>query len=347
MQKSPLGTSDLMVSSLCLGSMTWGTQNTAEEAFEQIDYALAQGINFIDTAELYPTTPTSAQTVGDTERIIGRWFERTGRRNEVILATKIAGEGNRTARPDGSPIGPDTLRAALDGSLNRLKTDHVDLYQLHWPNRGSYHFRRNWTFDPTRQPDGQADDFQGILETLAEFVASGKVRHIGLSNESAFGLATCLDLSRRHGLPRVVSMQNEYSLLHRIFDLDLAEMCHHERVGLMCYSPLAAGLLSGKYEDGLVPPGSRASINPTLFGRRSAESAPVVTAYVALARQHGLDPAQMALAFCIGRPFMTSTIIGATSLQQLSTNVAAADLKLSGEVMDGIAAIHRRHPIPL
>jgi len=347
MQKSPLGTSDLMVSRLCLGSMTWGTQNTAGEAFEQIDYALDHGMNFIDTAELYPTTPTSTQTVGDTERIIGRWFELTGRRNDVILATKIAGEGNRTVRPDGAPIGPDTLRAALDGSLDRLKTDHVDLYQLHWPNRGSYHFRRNWTFDPTRQPDGQADDFQGILKTLAEFVASGKVRYIGLSNESAFGLATCLDLARRHGLPRVVSIQNEYSLLHRLFDLDLAEMCHHERVGLMAYSPLAAGLLSGKYEEGLVPSGSRASINPTLFGRRSAASAPVVTAYVALARQHGLDPAQMALAFCVGRPFMTSTIIGATSMAQLSANVAAADLKLSAEVMDGIAAIHRRHPVPL
>lgn len=347
MQKSPLGSSPLMVSRLCLGSMTWGSQNTAEEAFSQIDYALDHGINFIDTAELYPTTPSAAETSGGTERIIGAWLERSGRRGEVVLATKIAGAGNRTVRPDGAPIGPATLRTALDGSLKRLKTDHVDLYQLHWPNRGSYHFRRNWTFDPTRQPDGQAEEFHAILETLAGFVAAGKVRHVGLSNESAFGLATCLELARRHGLPRIVSLQNEYSLLHRIFDLDLAEMCHHEHVGLMAYSPLAAGLLSGKYEDGIVPPGSRASINPTLFGRRSAASAPVVTAYVALARQHGLDPAQMALAFCMSRPFMASTIIGATSMRQLATDVAAAELKLSAEVMEGIAAIHRRHPIPL
>lgn len=342
-----LGRSDLAVSLYCLGTMTWGSQNSADEAYRQIDYALDRGVNFIDTAEMYPTTPASLETAGATEAILGEWIARSGRRADVALATKIVGAGNATVRPDGPPIGPEILRTALEGSLRRLRTDYVDLYQLHWPNRGSYHFRRNWGFDPSGQEAGEADRLRAILETLGAFVAEGKVRAVGLSNDTAWGLTKHCDLADRHGFPRVASIQNEYSLLHRIFDLDLAEACHHEGVSLLAYSPLAAGLLSGKYLAGDVPAGSRRSINPTLHGRVSEYSEPAVAAYVALARAHGLDPAQMALAFCAERPFMGSVILGATTMDQLATDLGAADLTLDDEVRAGIAAIHRRYPIPL
>lgn len=342
-----LGRSDLRVSLFCLGTMTWGTQNSADEAFAQIDYALDRGVNILDTAEMYPTTPLSADTYGETERIIGRWVERSGRRGDILIATKIAGVGNQTAGRDGAPITPETLRTALEGSLRRLRTDHIDLYQLHWPNRGSYHFRQSWSYDPSRQPPGEAARIHAVLDTLAAFVAEGKVRAIGLSNETAWGAAKFLELADRHGLPRVASIQNEYSLLHRIFDLDLAELCHQEQVGLLAYSPLAAGVLSGKYEGGAIPPGSRRSINPTLHGRVNEHSEPAVAAYVALARAHGLDPAQMALAFCAERPFMGAVIVGATDMDQLAADLGAADLVLTDEVRDEIAAIRRRHPMPL
>ena len=346
MQIDTLGRSDLAVSRFCLGSMTWGTQNTPEEAFAQIELALDRGINFIDTAELYPTTPGSAETAGDTERIIGDWFARSGRRGEVVLASKIVGAGNRTVR-DGAPIGPETLRLALEGSLRRLRTEHIDLYQLHWPNRGSYHFRQSWTFDASRQPRGLEPEFRAILETLAGFIAEGKVRHVGLSNETAWGTMTWLRLAEAEGLPRMISIQNEYSLLQRLFDTDLAEVCHQEELGLMAFSPLAAGLLTGKYEGGQVPPGSRGAINPGLNGRQTPRSEPAIAAYVALAREHGLDPAQMALAFAASRPFMGAVILGATSTEQLDRDIGAAELTLSDEVMAGIAAIHQRHPIPM
>ena len=347
MEIRPLGRSELRVTRFCLGTMTWGSQNSAEEAHAQIDMALDHGVNLLDTAEMYPTNPLSAATSGDTERIIGQWIERTGRRGDVLLATKITGAGNHTVGRDGAPIDPATLRAALEGSLRRLKTDHVDLYQLHWPNRGSYHFRKNWTYDPSAQPLGETARLHAILDTLAAFVAEGKVRAIGLSNDTAWGAAKFLELSEAHGLPRIASIQNEYSLLQRLFDLDLAELCHHEDVGLLAYTPLAAGLLTGKYEGGVTPPGSRASINPTLNERRTEHSAPAITAYLGLARAHGLDPAQMALAFVAERPFTASVILGATSLDQLATNLGAAEVTLTDEVRAGIAAIHRRHPIPM
>lgn len=347
MRYSTLGRSDLRVSNFCLGTMTWGSQNSDAEAFGQIDYALDKGINFIDTAEMYPTTPLSAETSGETERIIGRWLARSGRRGEVVLATKIVGAGNGTVRPDGAPIGPETLRVALEGSLRRLGTDHVDLYQLHWPNRGSYHFRRVWTFAPEQQPRGQAEEMAAILETLGDLVREGKIREVGLSNESAWGTARYLSLAETRGLPRVVSIQNEYNLMCRMFDLDLAELCHHEDIGLLAYSPLAAGFLTGKYAGGARPAGSRAALNGDLGGRISTHSEPVAEAYVAIARQHGLDPAQMALAFVAGRPFVASVIIGATSMEQLRTDIAAADLTLSSEVLNEIAALRRRYPQPM
>lgn len=347
MKTHSLGRSDLRVSRYCLGTMTWGAQNTQEEAHAQIDHALDRGINFLDTAEMYPTTPPSAATAGDTERIIGEWFARTGRRSEVVLATKIVGKGNHTIRPGGAPINPETLRIALEGSLRRLRTDRIDLYQLHWPNRGSYHFRQNWAYDPSTQTRGQIDEMLAILETLGAFADEGKIRHIGLSNETAWGTANFLNLAEAQGLPRVVSIQNEYSLLHRIFDLDLAELCHHEEVGLLAFSPLAAGLLTGKYLAGARPPGSRGAINRTLGGRFGPRSEAACAAYVRLARDHGLDPAQMALAFCATRPFVGAVILGATTMDQLRTDIGAADLTLAPELMDAIAALHQQHPMPL
>jgi aryl-alcohol dehydrogenase-like predicted oxidoreductase len=348
MKMRKLGRSNLEVSHFCLGTMTWGSQNTLEEGHAQIDCALDHGINFIDTAELYPTTPQSEETVGSTESIIGEWFARTGRRQEVILATKIAGPGNSTVRkPQTGPIDPPTIRLALEGSLRRLKTDYVDLYQFHWPNRGSYHFRQNWTFDAGRQPRNQRAQFLDVLETIQDLVQEGKIRHIGLSNETAWGTAAWIRVADAHGLPRMVSIQNEYNLLCRHFDLDLAEVSHHEDVGLLAYSPLAAGALTGKYRNGTIPPGSRASINPTLANRLNAHSIPVVAEYVALARQHGLDPVHMALAFCASRPFMASVILGATSMAQLAHDVAAAEVALSPEVLAGIAAIRRENPMPI
>jgi len=342
-----LGRSGLRVSGYCLGTMTWGTQNTAEEAHRQIDCALDRGVNFLDTAEMYPTTPLSAETAGATETILGKWIERTGRRADIVLASKIVGAGNQTMGRDGAPISPETLRAALEGSLRRLRTDHIDLYQLHWPNRGSYHFRKTWDYDPSKQSPGETARLHAILDTLATFVAEGKVRAIGLSNDTAWGAAKFLELAERHSLPRIASIQNEYSLLHRIFDLDLAELCHQETIGLLAYSPLAGGLLSGKYADGVIPPGSRRSINPTLHGRVTEHSEPAVVAYISLARAHGLDPAQMALAFAAERPFTGAVILGATTMDQLVANLGSADLILTDEIRNGIAAIHRRFPMPL
>ena len=223
------------MSLFALGSMTWGSQNDEAEAHALIDCALDHGVNLIDTAEMYPTTPLRAETSGDTERIIGSWLARTGRRGDVVIATKIAGAGNRSVGRGGEPIAPASLRRAIEGSLRRLRTDHVDLYQLHWPNRGSYHFRQGWSYDPSRQRKGEADDLRAILETLGALVAEGKLRHVGLSNDTAWGAMTCLRLAERHGLPRVIAIQNEWSLLNRHFDLDLAEICHHEEIGLLAY----------------------------------------------------------------------------------------------------------------
>jgi len=347
MKTTDLGRSGIRASLYCLGTMTWGSQNSEAEAHAQIDLALEHGVTILDTAEMYPTTPLSSETAGETERIIGAWIAKSGRRDGIVIATKIVGAGNRTVGRDGAPIGPETLREAVEGSLRRLRTDHVDLYQLHWPNRGSYHFRQSWTFDATGQKRGEPERMRAILETLGDLVREGKIRAVGLSNETAWGTAKFLELAEAHGLPRVATIQNEYSLLCRPFDLDLAELCHHEEVSLLAYSPLAAGLLTGKYQGGHVPAGSRASINPTLFGRRTDQAAEAVAAYVALAREHGLEPAQMALAFCASRPFMGSVILGATSLEQLRTDLGAATLTLAPEVLDGIAAIHRRFPAPI
>jgi aryl-alcohol dehydrogenase-like predicted oxidoreductase len=346
MEYRQLGNSDIRVSEICLGSMTWGTQNSAAEAQAQIEYALDHGVNFIDTAELYPATPMSAKTTGRTEEIIGDWLRTSGRRDQVILATKVAGEGNTDVQ-DGIDISPQKIRVSIENSLKRLHTDTIDLYQLHWPNRGSYHFRNNWRYDPTSQNKQQTlDHIFAVLECLGELVAAGTIRSIGLSNESCWGTSQFLHIAEANDFPRVVSLQNEYSLMYRTHDLDLAELSHNEQVGLLPFSPLACGLLTGKYENGARPDGSRLTINPDMFGRVRDEVWPVVDSYVSIARRHGIDPSQMAIAFCNQRPFVTSSIIGATNLDQLAINIGAADLELDAEVLEDIQAVYRNYPIP-
>ncbi len=345
MKFNTLGTSEIRVSEICLGSMNWGTQNSEAEGHAQIDCALDHGVNFIDTAELYPSNPMSAETLGRTEEIIGTWIGKSGRRGDVILASKVAGKGQEYLH-DGMEIGPKKIRLALEGSLRRLQTDTIDLYQLHWPNRGSYHFRQNWKYDPSSQDTAATLEHVGeTLSCLAELVTEGKIRTIGLSNETCWGTMQFLRIADANGLPRVVSVQNEYNLLYRTHDLDFAELSHHERVGLLPYSPLGAGLLTGKYQDGKLPAGSRKTITPDLFGRANELVWPVIDAYLEVARKHGLDPAQMAIAFCNQRPFVTSSIIGATSIEQLENDLGAARIELTGEVLDDINAVYRRHPI--
>ncbi len=347
MKYNPLGRTGISVSEICLGTMTWGSQNSEQEAHDQLDYAFSQGVNFIDTAELYPTTPLSPETYGDTERFVGSWMQARGNRDKVILASKVAGPGRPYIR-GGAPMSRAGILEAIDDSLARLKTDYLDLYQLHWPNRGHYHFRNAWGYDPSKQDrEKVAAELLEALETVGDLVKAGKVRALGLSNETAWGTMQMLKHAEDKGLPRVASIQNEYNLLYRTYDLDLAELSHHEEVGLLAYSPLAAGLLTGKYLDGARPEGSRLTKNGDLGGRYQPLQEPAVRAYVELAKENGIDPAQMALAFCLTRPFMASVIIGATSMEQLKTDIGAADLTLSVDVMNGIRRIHRLYPAPM
>ena len=349
MKYNKLGRTDIEVSALCLGSMTWGSQNSEAEGHAQIDIALDHGINFIDTAEMYPTTPISQDTQGSTEAIIGTWLEKTGRREDVILATKIIGEGSKVIKGrENQDITPSSIREAVETSLTRLKTDYIDLYQFHWPNRGSYHFRKYWEFDPSKQDRNETrDHMTECLVTMGELVDEGKIRHFGTSNESCWGISQFLQIAEAENLPRMVSVQNEYSLLCRLYDLDLAELTANEDVGLLAYSPLAAGLLTGKYQGDVTPDGSRRSINAKLGGRITDNVFPAVDGYIDVAKKHNLDPSQMALAFCMTRPFMASVIFGATNNAQLENSLKAADLKLSEEVMTDIQAVYRQHPMPI
>ncbi|MBW3098696.1 aldo/keto reductase [Pseudohoeflea coraliihabitans] len=347
MKMNRLGRTDLRVSEICLGTMTFGEQNTEAEAHAQMDRAVAAGVNFFDAAEMYPTNPLRAETQGRTEEYIGSWLQQSGKRGDVVLASKITGEGNEWIR-GGEMISRAAISRALDASLKRLKTDCIDLYQLHWPNRGSFHFRKNWRFDASKQATGAAmlDDLADTLRGLDDAIKAGKIRAYGLSNDSSWGIMQMLRLAEMHDLPRAASVQNEYNLLYRHFDLDLAEVAHHEDVGLLAYSPLAAGILTGKYQGGVIPEGSRRSRTEKLGGRWTAQTETAVDAYLEVARRHDLDPAQMALAFCLSRPFMTSVIIGATTLEQLETALGAVDVQLSEEVHKEIARLHRKFPMP-
>lgn len=345
MRKVKLGRSDLEVSAICLGTMTWGTQNTEAEGHAQMDQALAAGVDFLDTAEMYPVNPVRAETVGRTEEIVGNWIGRTGRREDWVIATKITGEGGQAR--GNEPITGAAVVRALDGSLRRLRTDHVDLYQLHWPNRDVYHFREGWRFDP-RSHDRAAilANMEDTLQALGQAIAAGKVRHWGLSNETTWGTAQWLGLADRMGLPRPVTIQNEYSLLCRVWDLDLAELAHNEGLALLAFSPLATGLLSGKYQGDVTPPGSRRSINPTLSGRITPRVWGAVDAYLRIARAAGLDPAQMANAWVLTRPVQSLPIVGATTREQLALALGAADITLPPDVIAAIEAAHKAHPMP-
>lgn len=347
MKYTKLGTSAIEVSRICLGSMTWGTQNTEAEGHQQMDFALDAGVNFIDTAEMYPATPVGRETQGRTEQIIGSWCRQRANRDSVVIATKVTGAGPEYIH-GGGPITANKIRLALEGSLQRLQTDYIDLYQLHWPNRGSYHFRQWPGYSPVNQDTAEVlDNMEQVLHELDRCIRDGKIRQIGLSNETCWGTGRFLQLAEQHKLPRVATVQNEYSLLCRQFDLDLAELAHHEQLGLLAWSPLAAGLLSGKYADGSIPAGSRRSLNDNLNGRLSRYSQAALDRYVRLAQQYALQPAQLAIAFCLTRPFMTSVIIGATNRQQLASNIAAIDISLPQSLLDEIESIHRLYPMPM
>lgn len=344
MQYRKLGRTDIDVSLICLGTMTWGRQNTQDEGFEQMDYALERGVNFWDTAELY-AVPPNAETYGKTETIVGNWFAKSGRRDEVILASKIAGPGPNWIREGKTKIDKPTLHTALDGSLQRLQTDYIDLYQLHWPNRGSYHFSQIWGYDPDYDPKAELDNFLEVLETCDELIKAGKIRAIGLSNESAWGTMQYLRLAEDKGLPRMASIQNEYSLLCRHFEPDLQEIALAEECGLLAWSPLATGMLSGKYLDGALPEGTRWTLlSGTARDTQQAQNA--VRAYMEVADKYGLDVCQMALAFVNQQKFVTSNIIGATTMEQLKTNIDSIDITLGPEVLADIEAVRRDFPVP-
>lgn len=346
MKYRQLGKTDLNVSVICLGTMTWGLQNTREEAFEQMDFALEQGVNFFDTAEMY-AVPPSPDTYGKTETILGEYFHERKNRDRVILASKIAGPGMPWIREKGARIDRKNLELALEGSLRRLRTDWIDLYQLHWTNRPNYHFGRYWSYDPSGvDRQRELDNFVEVLETLDRFIQEGKIRHAGLSNETAWGSMNWLRLAEEKGLPRMVSIQNEYSLLCRIFEPDLAEVAMREDLGLLAWSPLAAGMISGKYRDGKRPAGSRWSITNRKHNQRDTPAAHrAVDALHEVAKKHGLDVTQMALAFVNERPFVTSSIIGATGMDQLRSNIDSIHLSLSPEVYEDLENFRREFPI--
>ena len=343
MQYRPLGRTGLDVSAVCLGSMTWGNQNSEAEAHEQLDYALEQGVNFVDTAEMY-AVPVSAERYGRSEQYIGSWLSARRNRDKVVLATKVSGPSNRPFVRDGhSRLDAKSINAAIDASLSRLQTDYVDLYQLHWPDRNTNFFGR-LGFEHKSDEDMIAPE--ETLEALDGLVKSGKVRHVGLSNETPWGMMTFLKLAEGRGLPRMASIQNPYSLLNRIFEIGLAEPAIREDCGLLAYAPQAAGFLSGKYLGGARPEGSRMAV----FKQSSRYDTPrghaATAAYVKIAGEHGLDPCQMAIAFILSRPFTTSAIVGATTMPQLQNAIGSMELTLPPTVLEEIEAVHADNPNP-
>lgn len=346
-----LGRTDLQVTEMCLGTMTWGVQNSEADAHAQLDYALEQGINFIDTAEGY-AVPMSAESFGKTEKFIGTWFKKTGARDKIILASKIAGGGSQKWIREGASPNRQNIREAVEASLRRLQTDYIDLYQIHWPSRPNFHFGASWQYDaysddPAHSTERVLARMTDVLDGLNDMVKEGKIRHTGLSNETAWGVMQWQRLAREAGFAPMVSIQNEYSLLQRHFDYDLAEVARHEKIGLLAYSPLAAGVLTGKYLDGAMPEGTRGTVAVDGFWRNNQYASKAVRQYCAIADKHALDIAQMALAFALSRPFMTSVIIGATSMAQLKNNIEACDLQLSDAVLNDIAHVYRDYPRPL
>lgn len=334
--------SNLEISKICLGTMTFGEQNSQADAFKQLDYALERGVNFIDTAEMYPVPPTE-KTQGATEQCIGRWLEKSGMREKVVIATKVAGPRGVPYIREDMKLDRRHIHQAIDDSLQRLKTDYVDLYQLHWPQRQTNTFGQlNYPY-----PDEQQEvTLIETLEALSELIRDGKVRYIGVSNETPWGVMSLLKLAEKHNLPRIVSIQNPYNLLNRSFEVGLSEISHFEGVELLAYSPLAFGCLSGKYLNNQRPEGARCSLFERFVRYFTPQGIAATQAYVDLARDHGLDPAQMALAFVNQRPFVAANIIGATTMAQLKMNIDSVSITLSDAILADIQAIGTTYSNP-
>ncbi len=343
MKYRKLGTTDIDVSLICLGTMTWGTQNTEKDAFEQMDYALSQGINFFDTAEIYSVPPTS-DSYGKTEVMIGNWFEKRKNRDKIILASKVAGPGCDWIRGGGNNFDEKKIGEAIDGSLKRLKTDYIDLYQLHWPERSTNFFgRRDYLFN---NKEGNWNSFESILEALEKFIKSGKIRHIGMSNETPYGLSRYLEISKNKGAPRMMSVQNPYNLVNRTYEIGMSEISIREKCGLLVYYPLAAGGLSGKYRNGKMPKDSRMALFKGWERHLNPLAMQAYDKYFKLAKDFNLTMVQLAQSFVNSRPFVTSNIIGATTMDQLKENVESINIEFTDEMMDRVNEIHNDNPNP-
>ena len=339
-----LGNTELKVSTICLGTMTWGEQNTQKEAFEQMNYSLDCGINFFDVAEIYPS-PCRKETYGETERIIGNWFKERNNRKKVILATKVSGPGLSWIRGGGLQYTKKNISSALLGSLERLQTDYIDLYQLHWPERNTNYFGKLGYKHKVEEKEW--NNFESILRTLKQFVDEGKIRYIGLSNESAWGLSKFLELSKSQDLPRVMSVQNPYNLLNRTYEVGLAEISIREQSGLLAYSPLASGVLSGKYRNNQKPKGSRLQLFGDYYPRYAGKSSDLaVEEYFKVSQKHKISLAQLSLAFVNQQSFVTSNIIGATTMKQLEENIGSTNIKLSSEIIGEINLVHKNNSNP-
>lgn len=341
-----LGKTDLKVSLICLGTMTWGDQNNETEAFEQMDYALDQGVNFFDTAELY-SVPPKKNTYGSTEKIIGNWFKKTKKRGKVILASKIAGPGLDWIRGGGLQYSKSSINKALEDSLKRLQTDCIDLYQLHWPERNTNYFGK-LDYDH-KEPENNWNQFEDILNHLQDCIKTGKIKYIGISNETAYGLSKYLEISKLKNLPKVVSVQNPYNLLNRSYEIGLAEISAREQAGLLAYSPLAFGYLSGKYRNGVIPKNSRMALfGPSYQRYTGAKSQEAIEEYFKIAQEAGITLTQLSLAFINSRPFVTSNIIGATNMTQLKEDIESINVNLENTVLEKINSIHKKisNPAP-
>ena len=343
MKFKKLGTTDLEVSLICLGTMTWGTQNSEKDAFEQMDYSITKGINFFDTAELYSVPPNS-DSYGKTEVMIGNWFEKRKNREKVILATKVAGPGCNWIRGGGNNFDEKTIGKAIDGSLRRLKTDYIDLYQLHWPERSTNYFgQRDYTID---SDEGNWNSFENVLGALEKFIKSGKIRYIGMSNETPYGLSRYIELSKSKKLPRMMSVQNPYNLVNRTYEIGMSEISIREKCGLLVYYPLATGALSGKYRNGKMPKNSRQALFKGWERHLNPLAMKAYEEYYKLAKENNMSMAQLAQAFVNTRPFVTSNIIGATTMDQLKENIDSVNIELTDEIIDKINIIHNNNPNP-
>ena len=343
MKFKKLGTTNLDVSLICLGTMTWGTQNTEKDAFEQMDYSVDRGINFFDTAEIYSVPPNS-ESYGKTEEIIGNWFQKRKNRKKIILASKVAGPGCEWIRGGGNNFNEKKIGEAIDGSLKRLKTDYIDLYQLHWPERSTNFFgRRDYSIN---ESEGQWHSFESILEALKKYIKSGKIRYVGLSNETPYGLSKYIELSKNYNLPRMMSVQNPYNLVNRTYEIGMSEISIREKCGLLVYYPLAAGALSGKYRNGQMPKNSRQALFKGWERHLNPLAMKAYDEYFKLAKDNNLTMVQLAQAFVNSRPFVTSNIIGATTMEQLKENIDSININLTDEILEKINLIHNNNPNP-